>query len=730
MNDKRCELLSPAGNYECFIAAIKAGADAVYAGGTRFGARAYADNFTQEELIRALDHAHLRNKKLYLTVNTVLKNPEIDELYDYILPLYEQGLDGVIVQDMGVISLLRKCFPGLDLHASTQMAITGAEGVQLLKDLGISRVVPARELSLEEIRHIYDLTGMELECFIHGAMCYSYSGKCLFSSLAGGRSGNRGRCAGPCRLPYDGKYMLSLRDICTVELLPDLIEAGIASFKIEGRMKSKEYVAGVTGIYRKYIDIYYEKGRKGYSVERQDQDELTGIYTRSGHCQGYYYERNGADMVTLDRPSYETAEDDKQKVLFKKYTAADDRPAMNGILTAFKDEKLTLMIDCGGYEVSCEGDTVEAARNTPTDEENIMKHLKKTGESDFVFDLITVYAGEDIFVPVSSINNLRRSAIAMLREEMLKGYRRSAGDKREAIEEKSTETGCERKRRDSKQRRFHCRIDNLKMLSAICEYDFIDMISVDISEFITKDKNTGRQNVDRVKLLKCAQKIHFCGFDFAVVLPPVIRDDYFTRYGGIAELLREAEVESVIIDNYESLYYLKNAGYEGKIVSDIHLYAMNDAAVSAFHGCGVTVITCPAELNRRELEGLDMCNGEFMLYGRLPMMISAGCTEKTLRGCIHDNGTSVITDRLGNDFPVQRNCKECFNTILNCVPLMIPWNKTPDSMNINSYRIHFTVEDDAQIRKVMDYYRECAEGKDLPLPDIKHTLSHYRRGVE
>ncbi len=238
----KTELLSPAGDFECFLAAIAAGADAVYAGGDRFGARAYAKNFNSDELKEAIERSHLFDRKFYLTVNTILKNNEISELYEYIAPLYEAGLDGVIVQDLGVISVLSGMFPKLPLHASTQMAVTDIEGVRLLADMGIKRIVPARELSLSEIRKIYEATGMELECFIHGALCYSYSGKCLFSSILGGRSGNRGRCAQPCRLPYNGKYILSARDLMTLDILPELIGAGIASFKIEGRIKSKEYV--------------------------------------------------------------------------------------------------------------------------------------------------------------------------------------------------------------------------------------------------------------------------------------------------------------------------------------------------------------------------------------------------------------------------------------------------------------------------------------------------------
>ena len=268
MKEIKVELLAPAGDFQCFQAAINAGADAVYLGGEKFGARAYANNFTEEEIINALRIAHLFGKKIYLTVNTLVKEKEIEQLVPYIVPLYEAGLDGVIVQDIGVFEILKKNFPGLELHASTQMTITGVYGAKFLKELGASRIVPARELSLEEIRYIHDETGIEIEAFIHGAMCYGYSGQCLFSSIIGGRSGNRGRCAGPCRLPYTdekGKtiYPLSLKDMYTLPMIPKLIDAGIYSFKIEGRMKSSYYVATVVNAYRRALDYMMECKNKG-----------------------------------------------------------------------------------------------------------------------------------------------------------------------------------------------------------------------------------------------------------------------------------------------------------------------------------------------------------------------------------------------------------------------------------------------------------------------------------
>ena len=303
------EVLAPAGSYESFHAAIAAGADAVYLAGNMFGARAFAQNFSEEELLRVIDEAHLHGRKIYLTVNTLLKEKELEEkLYTYLEPYYKEGLDAVIVQDYGVLRFIRQHFPNLALHASTQMTVTGREGAKLLADYGVERVVPARELSLKEVEEIKNATQMEMECFVHGALCYCYSGQCLMSSMIGGRSGNRGQCAQPCRLPYTYKgkngYLMSLKDICTLEWIPELIEHGIDSFKIEGRMKKPEYVAGVTSMYRKYTDLYLEYGKEKFHVKKPDLEELMDLYNRGGFHSGYYFVHNGPEMLCTNRPNH------------------------------------------------------------------------------------------------------------------------------------------------------------------------------------------------------------------------------------------------------------------------------------------------------------------------------------------------------------------------------------------------------------------------------------------
>ena len=319
---RKVEILAPAGSNESIHAAIAAGADAVYVGGHRFGARAYADNLDEQMMCEAIDFVHLHGKKLYMTVNTLMKETEMRELYDYLAPYYERGLDAAIVQDLGVLHFLHREFPELALHASTQMTITSPYSAQMLKDCGVTRIVPARELSLHEIARLKKESGFEIECFVHGALCYCYSGQCLMSSFAGGRSGNRGRCAQPCRTEYqfeteDGSvrrtaYALSPKDICTIDEIPELIEAGIDSFKIEGRMKKPAYAGLTAHLYRKYADLYLSGGREGwerfqkeYADEvREDRLALMDLYNRGGFSEGYYKLYNGPQMMSTSRPNH------------------------------------------------------------------------------------------------------------------------------------------------------------------------------------------------------------------------------------------------------------------------------------------------------------------------------------------------------------------------------------------------------------------------------------------
>ena len=410
MRREEIELLAPAGSYEGFEAAIGAGADAVYVGGAAFGARAYAKNFGEEELLRAIDTAHIHGRKLYLTVNTLLKNRELSEqLYDYLLPYYKEGLDAVIVQDMGVFKMIREMFPGMHLHASTQMTVTGPEGMKFLEEQGASRVVTARELSLEEIRRMHETSPIEIESFIHGALCYSYSGQCLMSSILGGRSGNRGRCAQPCRLPYqtalccgeNGRRSekrkaqelcpLSLKDISTIEILPQILEAGVTSLKIEGRMKQPGYTAGVTSVYRKYLDLLFEKGAENYRVAEEDKRYL------------------------LDLFSNEKKTGDVSPVLRKK------KEKIQGTFILFPGSPAILDVSCRGIHGFASVGEVQYAQNQPLTEERIRSQMEKLGNTEYEWENLEIQMDDSVFVPMKLLNHWKMNCSNHIREKKIMG---------------------------------------------------------------------------------------------------------------------------------------------------------------------------------------------------------------------------------------------------------------------------------------------------------------------
>lgn len=414
----KVELLAPVGSFKGLLAVINAGADAVYLASDRFGARAYAENFNEETVLEAIDIAHLFGVKVYLTLNTLVKEKEMNLIIPFLEPMVSHGLDGVIVQDVGVMTLICDAFPQLLIHASTQMSVTGPSACNVLKKYNVSRVVPARELSLDEIKEIKQLSGLEMETFIHGAMCYSYSGMCLFSSILGGRSGNRGRCAQPCRLPYSldsskkEQYPLSMKDMCTLAILPELIEAGIDSFKIEGRMKKPVYAAGVTAVYRKYIDMYYQD--RAIRVASSDNDILRSLYIRSEICEGYYHKHNGKDMITLSSPSYNGSSEDLISEIEEKYVNKKPVLPVDCSLKFMVGEPISLSYSKGNVVVKEIGDVVQMANNAPLLKGKLEEQVSKTGDTYFVVHDVKIETDENGFLPIKAINELRRRALDRL----------------------------------------------------------------------------------------------------------------------------------------------------------------------------------------------------------------------------------------------------------------------------------------------------------------------------
>ena len=801
----RVEILAPAGSMECLKAAIAAGADAVYTGGALFGARAYAHNLTEEELLEAIDYVHLHGRRLYLTVNTLIKDREMEkQMYDYLLPYYRQGLDAVIVQDIGLFRFIRKHFPDLPIHASTQMTLTGVEGAKFLEKEGAQRIVTSRELSMAEVKKIADETELEIESFVHGALCYCYSGQCLFSSFIGGRSGNRGQCAQPCRLLYRTpeakrpQYLLSLKDICTLELIPEMIESGIYSFKIEGRMKKPEYAAAVAFQYRKYADLYlkyYEEcpaeedpaayAMKKYRVREEDRQMLLDLYNRGGFHTGYYHTQNGREMISLNRPNH--AGVPAVKVLAKKgrnvtakaltdlypqdiielpmrkgrekadnYTCKDAvRKGMNVQIPVFADtpfkrdeiwmrtrnstlidtlreefvngkikericgtfrlypqEKATLTVKCRDAEITVAGEKAQEALSQPMSRERIEKQLRKTGNTEFEFSFLKAEIGEKVFLPMQSLNELRREALETLEKVICEIYRRS-GEVKDPEEDK-TELSMEEEVLSG----WTASVRTAEQMEVILEEEAIGRIYVDCTMF--------PRIWEKDSYVEWITKVHAAGKEIYLVMPYIFRERTRKQYEAAYNRIFGAGWDGILIANYESFAFLKEHGYTGRIMTDYNLYEFNQESRKFWKEKGVFEFTAPVELTERELQDLRVKDGEVIVYGYLPMMISAGCIQKTTRGCLKKSGQTTITDRYRNPFVVKNECDYCYNILYNYVPLYLG-DRMEEVYQIGPGRIRlmFTTERQQEVRQILSAY---FEGKELP--EGTYTRGHWKRGIK
>lgn len=705
MRNKDFELLAPAGNLEIFKGVIESGADAVYVGGSMFGARAYANNFTEEELLEAIDFAHLRGVKVYLTVNTLIKNSEFSKLYDYLLVYYKRGLDAVIVQDIGVVKAIHEYFPSMEIHTSTQMTVTGADGVRFLSQFGVTRVVMAREVSLAEMKRIHEETGMELEAFVHGALCYSYSGQCLFSSILGGRSGNRGRCAQPCRLPYtvEGKkdeYILSLKDMCGIKALDKLHDAGVYSLKIEGRMKQLEYACGVVKYYRSYIDNMKP-------VTDADYDRIKALGNRCGFTDRYYFDHNGSDMVTYVKPNFVS-------------NAAEPSPekrklSIEGELVLREGEPGSLTVKRGDVTYKALIEPVSAALKAPLDKKAAIDRINKTGDTDFEFSHIKAQIGENVFVPNGALNKLRRDAISGLCDKLLKKYYRDDArytdmSRLTALPEHVVKSDAAHDEAINDYTTI-CSCMTRAQLDTLTGYECFDVFYLDFDMY---DRNTLiQQFADDVKCLtKRNKKVY-------LMMPTIFRADSSDYFAFIAKELDKVSFEGFVVKNYEELYLTENLFTGKKVILDHNMYTFNDVSKSAFFEHGVSGDTVPLELNSKEIMHRNNIGSQMIVYGYYPLMTTANCVHKNTKGCDKKQKLIYLKDRYNKSFAVCNNCKECYNTIYNSLPTMLTKNISKlKEAGIRSFRYSFTIETPKQIKAVMD--DKVAE----------YTNGHYKRGVE
>lgn len=731
----KTELLAPAGSYEALTAALAAGADAVYLGGAVFGARAYAKNLTEEEILRAIDFVHLHGKKLYLTVNTLFKEEELEEqLYEYLLPYYRQGLDAVIVQDLGALRAIRRWFPDLAVHASTQMTVTGSAAARMLEQQGVSRVVPARELSLAEIQKIHKTTGLEIECFVHGALCYCYSGQCMMSSLIGGRSGNRGRCAQPCRLPYEvyekgrrlgepgDEYPLSPKDMCTVELLPEILRAGVTSLKIEGRMKKPEYTAGVVSIYRKYLDLY-EQNPGRYKVLPEDLKKLYDIYNRDGFNQSYYKVRNGRDMMALknEKQTVGSRRGRRNEQLFyeiqRDYLDTMPKEPVSGYLTLCGTMPAALTVYAGEACVTVEKEGIQKAQKQPLTEERVRSQMEKTGNTPFYFEHLDIIMDEDIFLPMQFLSELRREALDRLEQELVLPFRRRAPKKTEDPAKQNAENT------EIKEIKVTALAETKNQLGTLMEIPEISRIYADMFCF-------SQENYTEEVLMTLAAA-EAQGKELWLALPHAVRDGQLNPWRDTFRELVQEGLGGFLIRNLETSAFLQEAGLADRILTDYSLYTMNHEAQQFWEERKTAGDTVPYELNQYELAQRDNSRSELVVYGYLPMMVSVQCVKKTMDGCNRKKVMVSLKDRYGKSFPVKCYCDFCYNVVYNSVPLgLLKEAEAVKKLSPRSVRLSFSFESAGETKEIAEQFLQAYLHGSVPETDREYTRGHFRRRVE
>lgn len=787
MRKREIELLAPAGSYESLLAALKSGADAVYVGGNKFGARAYANNFGEEELKRAIDLVHLNGKKLFLTINTLLKEKELmDELYDYIYPLYIHGLDAVIVQDFGVLSFVKEHFPDLPIHASTQMTVTSEYGLRMLEELGVERVVTSRELSLQEVKSITEQTDLEIESFVHGALCYGYSGQCVYSSLIGGRSGNRGQCAQPCRLPYEvnGKsgHFMSLKDICTLEHVDKLIESGVYSFKIEGRMKKPEYVASVTTMYRKYIDLYQKTGK--VNVTKEDMDILKDVFSRGEFSTGYWETKNGPDMVTFDKPSHTGVpllEATKQvgntlyaKVL-RPLNKGDiiDIPKSNDNYTFGTDYKAGQSIELNlrkGTKVKI-GAVLFRTRNNSLlekiDHELSENKLQQGIKAKAIFKLGVEASytlelnNEMVTVKGNVIEGAQNQAAT---KEQVKKQLNKMGTSPFYLEELDIEI----------EDGLFIPVQILKELRRSA----VEVLENQIVEAYRRSKNSitklsnsfslGEKSVDKNKDYEQKYTLYienqsqiievikghtfdrvYINYEVLnslsddnlnkyidqlqvpvyIALPHILRQKNIKQFDNQYKKIEKLNINGLLVRNIECYQYLVEKQSDLEIILDHHIHLYSNYTRDFWLSKGAKVVSSSPELTGNELALINHKDTELSIYGHATMMLSAQCIQKTTNSCTHKTGFLDMKDRMNAHFAVKNSCQYCYNVIYNNLPTyLLDEDEALDRIKPEYLRTTLSIENEEETRLVLTRIKDYMNGIKREAPEC--TLGNFRRGIK
>ncbi|QNU67195.1 U32 family peptidase [Ruminiclostridium herbifermentans] len=837
--NRKVELLAPAGSYEAFLAAVENGCDAVYLGGKLLNARQFAGNFDDEELQKAVDYAHTRGVRVYLTLNTLVLDDEMQEAIMYAAKAYEMGVDAFIIQDIGLASSLKKAIPEITIHASTQMTTYSSEGVSELEKMGFSRVVLARELTLSEIKEICITTQTEIEVFVHGALCISYSGQCLMSSIIGGRSGNRGKCAQPCRLPYSiqkdnnnirSGYLLSSKDICFIENLSDLIDAGVSSIKIEGRMKSPEYVASVVSTYRKYLDIieqqHMKKGKNEYTVSKEDMQRLMQSFNRGGFSKGYLQGKMGPAMMAFEKPknwgtylgtvleqdrgtnsvkirldnslgngdgieiwSKKLFEDSpggiitkivKDGKLVKRAYAGDvvwvsvikgkvekgsrvyktsdkellEQAALSyakGMRKVDISAEFTLKLgqlpvlclkDDRGNSVSASGDILpEEAVNKPLTRERISEQLGKMGSTPFNIVNLTLDIDNNVVIPISELNNIRRKAADLLENERILSGRKLKTEHGELL--KSIEYVTKNIPISSEKK--HTINENAKIsVMLYSEFDNLDFDKINADRLYLPLVSLLKDNV-KIAASKCREE----GKEIFAYIPAIIKGKYSQIINKNLQAISQ-DVDGFLVGNMGIAKIVRDKlGENVKLIGDYSLNVLNSWSMHFLKETGYSGATLSYELNLSQLNSMNFpqeFEAEVGIYGKIPVMTSEYCpvggsvSQKTPQNCknVCKNGVYQLKDRKGAAFLVKCDCVDCRSTIFNSNVIFVPEHIGQISKaGVKYMRLNFVDESVQEIYDIVNLHRSINNNcnyseKDKIAEKIRakgYTKGHFQRGV-
>lgn len=663
------EILAPAGSQESLIAGVRCGANAVYLGGKALNARRNAGNFDDEELFEAVKYCHSHGVSVYQTLNTLCSDSELDLVYDAVKYSLEIGVDGFIVQDIGVAKMIKESFPTAKLHASTQMSVMTPEGVSALKEMGFSRAVLPREMTAEEILEIRKSTDLELEIFVHGALCMSVSGQCLLSAMIGGRSGNRGLCAQPCRLPFsakgNGSCDLSLKDLSLIKNLGEIGDLGVISLKIEGRMKRPEYVAAAVTAIKKAINGNYDY---------KDEIDLKSVFSRSGFTNGYFSDSRGRDMFGTRQKEDVISAKDVLKGFSHLYDNENPLLPMNMDFVCRAGEKISLTASALGKTVTVFGDVPEKAINKPTSCDAVLEKLSKLGGTQFYAGRMDAVVDDGLAVPVSKINALRRTAVEMLCEQSKKEVEAYPFEKPSKI---FSAGSCY----------YTARFSSAEQVpdKHPFKYIFIPIWS-NIDDFVDNRAGVeiprgmfGREKEIEQKLIK----------------------------------LKKAGVKYALCGNLGSYKLAKRLGYT----------AFGDFGLNVFNSVSADMIENPIlspELTAQQINAVNAQSKGFIAYGNIPLMLTRNCPVKNSIGCDKCRKNGGLTDRKGVTFPVVCSPYSCVE-VLNSVPIYLAERMA--EFNADFAHFYFSKESREQVEEIIFLYKN---GSKAP---FDYTRGLYYRGV-